>query len=247
MNYHDYFGGTMKSINVVRGGLFFNKTELVVYILALFTFVLLILTFTQNKKRYLFQDQDLLKAHFLKSQYSESYKSNSEFIEDLSKSVSVDNKSLIPGQSVMEDEKISTSKDDRLVAKSLAYPARIVNNPLPPTDDGGDVRHDPEPNNTKSITSTTVSMEDRPDDGVEGKLTNSMDQPQDQKIARGHETKIQLNQQKAIHHYRVKKGDCMSSIANKYHIPLTKLLRYNPVKNPNLIYVGSMISIPGSN
>ncbi len=242
----------MNSINTIRARLFFDKTEIIIYILALFTFVLLILTFTQNKKRHLFKDQDLAKAHLLKSQYSESYKSNSEFIEDLSNSVSVNNKHLILNQPAMDSETISNSKGDRLVAKPLASQTEMMNKPdnedsLSSTDSGDNARPNSEPMvNTKSVSPVMMPTKDRPGNDVKSKLTNNTPQPQDQIITGGNGSKIQPNQERSIDRYRVKKGDCMSSIANKHNISLLKLLRSNPMKNPNLIFIGSIINIPMS-
>ncbi|MBS2032281.1 MAG: LysM peptidoglycan-binding domain-containing protein [Deltaproteobacteria bacterium] len=47
--------------------------------------------------------------------------------------------------------------------------------------------------------------------------------------------------------YRVRSGDTMSGIASRYHLSLAALERANPqVKNPNMIYVGEALNIPGS-
>lgn len=47
--------------------------------------------------------------------------------------------------------------------------------------------------------------------------------------------------------YRVESGDTMSSIASRNHLSLSALEKANPqVKNPNLIYVGESLNIPGS-
>lgn len=43
--------------------------------------------------------------------------------------------------------------------------------------------------------------------------------------------------------YRVKKGDTLSQIALKYGTTVTKIVKVNGIKNPNLIYVGQMLSI----
>jgi LysM repeat protein len=46
--------------------------------------------------------------------------------------------------------------------------------------------------------------------------------------------------------YTVKSGDTMSGIASKYHVSLAALEKANPqVKNPNQIYVGEKLTIPG--
>lgn len=47
--------------------------------------------------------------------------------------------------------------------------------------------------------------------------------------------------------YTVKAGDTLSSIAAKYKMTYQKLAEYNGIKNPNLIYAGQKIRIPGSN
>ncbi len=46
--------------------------------------------------------------------------------------------------------------------------------------------------------------------------------------------------------YTVKAGDTLSGIAAKYGTTYQKLAEYNNIKNPNLIYVGQKIKIPGS-
>lgn len=43
--------------------------------------------------------------------------------------------------------------------------------------------------------------------------------------------------------YKVKKGDTLSAIANKYHTTVAKLVKDNNIKNPNLVYVGQKIKI----
>ena len=46
--------------------------------------------------------------------------------------------------------------------------------------------------------------------------------------------------------YQVKSGDCLSVIAQRYHVSLSALEHANPqVHNPNLIYVGQKLNIPG--
>ena len=46
--------------------------------------------------------------------------------------------------------------------------------------------------------------------------------------------------------YTVKKGDTLSSIANKFGTTVAKLVELNNIKNPNLIYVGQVITLPSS-
>lgn len=45
--------------------------------------------------------------------------------------------------------------------------------------------------------------------------------------------------------YKVKSGDTLSGIAKKFNTTYQKLATYNGIKNPNLIYVGQIIKIPG--
>lgn len=47
--------------------------------------------------------------------------------------------------------------------------------------------------------------------------------------------------------YVVKKGDTLSKIASKYNTTYQKLAKYNNIKNPNKIYPGQIIKIPGTN
>lgn len=46
--------------------------------------------------------------------------------------------------------------------------------------------------------------------------------------------------------YTVKSGDTLSAIARKYNTTYQKLAAYNGIANPNLIYVGQKIKIPGT-
>ena len=46
--------------------------------------------------------------------------------------------------------------------------------------------------------------------------------------------------------YRIQRGDTLSGIAARYHVSLGALEQANPqIKNPNLIYAGEMLNIPG--
>ena len=47
--------------------------------------------------------------------------------------------------------------------------------------------------------------------------------------------------------YVVVKGDTLSGIAKRYGTTYQKLAEYNGIKNPNIIYIGQKIIIPGSN
>ena len=44
----------------------------------------------------------------------------------------------------------------------------------------------------------------------------------------------------------VKKGDTLTKIANKYNTTYQKLASYNNLKDPNKIYIGQIIKIPGT-
>lgn len=46
--------------------------------------------------------------------------------------------------------------------------------------------------------------------------------------------------------YVVKKGDTLTKIANKYNTTYQKLASYNNLKDPNKIYIGQIIKIPGT-
>ncbi|WP_010250264.1 phage tail tip lysozyme [Acetivibrio cellulolyticus] len=45
--------------------------------------------------------------------------------------------------------------------------------------------------------------------------------------------------------YVVKSGDTLSKIAAKYGVTVNELAKYNNIANPNLIYVGQVIKVPG--
>ncbi len=253
-----FIGGIMKSINALRRGSFLDKTEVVIYILALFTFVLLILTFTRDKKKHLFQDQDLIKVHLLKSQYSEGHKSNLEFIGDLSHAVSVNNKSLIPTQPVIYGDRKSvnenTHEDNGLVEKPSApkeekavYPDNEESLSLKGSKDSiilGSTSTD------RAITQSTEqskNKEPKKNTVIEANIKKTLkSQPENKMLSKSNELNEELKQEKPIDSYRVKRGDCMSFIANKFNVSLKRLLRKNPMKNPNIIYIGSIINIPKS-
>lgn len=44
--------------------------------------------------------------------------------------------------------------------------------------------------------------------------------------------------------YTVKKGDTLSGIAKRYRVTVSQLVNINNIKNPNLIYVGQVLTIP---
>lgn len=44
--------------------------------------------------------------------------------------------------------------------------------------------------------------------------------------------------------YVVKKGDCLSAIAQRYHTTVAILAEINHIRNVNIIYAGSTILIP---
>lgn len=46
--------------------------------------------------------------------------------------------------------------------------------------------------------------------------------------------------------YTVKKGDTLSSIARRYGVTVQQLVNINNIKNPNLIYVGQILTIPSA-
>ncbi|WP_371017331.1 L,D-transpeptidase family protein [Pseudalkalibacillus sp. JSM 102089] len=43
----------------------------------------------------------------------------------------------------------------------------------------------------------------------------------------------------------VKPGETLSSISGDYRVPVTEIIRANSIQNPNLIYPGQLIQIPG--
>jgi LysM repeat protein len=46
--------------------------------------------------------------------------------------------------------------------------------------------------------------------------------------------------------YRIKSGDTLSQIAQRYHTTVGALAKANQIKNPNLIIAGKSLNIPGS-
>lgn len=46
--------------------------------------------------------------------------------------------------------------------------------------------------------------------------------------------------------YKIKKGDTLSGIASRYGTSVSALAKANNIKNPNLIYAGNTLTIPGS-
>lgn len=64
-----------------------------------------------------------------------------------------------------------------------------------------------------------------------------------QEVSNGDKDKIMLYlPEKTI--YVVKKGDTLSSIANRYNKTYQELANYNNIENPNLIYINQEIKIP---
>lgn len=45
--------------------------------------------------------------------------------------------------------------------------------------------------------------------------------------------------------YTVKRGDTLGAIAAKYGIPYMEIAKYNGISNPNYLYVGQLLRIPG--
>ena len=43
--------------------------------------------------------------------------------------------------------------------------------------------------------------------------------------------------------YQVQQGDSLSAIAKKYHCTVDDLMRWNNIKNPNIITVGQQLKI----
>ena len=50
--------------------------------------------------------------------------------------------------------------------------------------------------------------------------------------------------EKLFVHYRVKKGDTLTKIAENYQVSVAELKRINKIRNPNRLYVGKLVKIP---
>lgn len=59
-------------------------------------------------------------------------------------------------------------------------------------------------------------------------------------------TKPKPKPNEALIVYKVKKNDTLSAIAKKYHTTVEHLAELNNLKNPNLIYVGQKLKVPGT-
>lgn len=55
--------------------------------------------------------------------------------------------------------------------------------------------------------------------------------------------KILKSNNSNIVYYKVKKGDTLSEIAKKYNTPINKLISWNDIKNPDLIYIGQKLRV----
>lgn len=55
--------------------------------------------------------------------------------------------------------------------------------------------------------------------------------------------KLLASNNSTIKYYTVKRGDTLSEIAKKYNTPINKLISWNDIKNPNLIYIGQKIRV----
>ena len=53
----------------------------------------------------------------------------------------------------------------------------------------------------------------------------------------------QPEQQEVLKKYKIKKGDTLASIARKFHVPLSRLMRENHIENPDRIYTGDLLHI----
>lgn len=74
---------------------------------------------------------------------------------------------------------------------------------------------------------------------------NGIDNPD--KIPAGKTLKIRLSSQpeekEVRKKYKIKKGDTLTSIARKFHIPLSRLIKENHIENPDKIYAGDTLLI----
>lgn len=75
---------------------------------------------------------------------------------------------------------------------------------------------------------------------------NKEDNPQDDDTNKPEDKPDKDEEQKFKTIYVVKKGDTLSKIAGMYGTSYQKLAQYNKINNPNLIYPGQKIIIPGS-
>ena len=57
----------------------------------------------------------------------------------------------------------------------------------------------------------------------------------------GQEIKISGNENSQV--YIVKRGDTLSSIAQRFHTSISAIAKLNNIKNPNLIYTGQKLII----
>ncbi|MEN9216496.1 MAG: peptidoglycan DD-metalloendopeptidase family protein [Gloeomargarita sp. HHBFW_bins_162] len=51
---------------------------------------------------------------------------------------------------------------------------------------------------------------------------------------------------KKMSHYRVQPGDTLSTIARRFRVPLAELVRLNRLSNPDLLFVGQTLRLPGT-
>ena len=43
--------------------------------------------------------------------------------------------------------------------------------------------------------------------------------------------------------YKIQPGDTLGAVANKFHVSLEQLIRWNNIQNPNLVTVGQQLKI----
>ena len=80
---------------------------------------------------------------------------------------------------------------------------------------------------------------------VDGSWVNPKDYLLGKKILPNLDNNITNNSQTML--YKVKKGDTLSKIAIEYKTTVSKLVKLNNIKNPNLIFTGSNLIIPINN
>ena len=56
---------------------------------------------------------------------------------------------------------------------------------------------------------------------------------------------LQIPQQDTDIIYQIKTGDTLWAISRRFHVTVSDLVRENHIKNPNLIYAGESLKIPG--
>lgn len=240
-----------------------NKADIFIYILALMAFILMILVLIANKNKdisditYLFDDKSTIneieKNNDIKSEIID-YKENLDnkynieskekisgysFIDEKNNTKDIEKKEINIFQENNEGNKIIS--DDNINKINIENKNSNVNKKDNYEYDLTEIINKIDSKNVETHNDVEVSKKDSiiKDKKIEDK----------KEIKKEITTKINDKKERKVNEikYKVKTGDAMWKIAMKYNIPNKKLIEYNNLNNPDIIYPGQVIRIPLNN